>query len=307
MNLPLVSICIPAFRSETYLPEALAAVARQTFKAWELIVTEDGSRDGSDELVREFARGCDQRVIYQRHARNRGLPATRNTGIQTARAGWIALLDADDLWRADHLETLLKAAEQQNCALAHGGARMFDDDTERALGFRLPTAAQRERFPGSLFRGDYVIQTSSVLLRRSLWERVGGFDSGFRYGEDRDMWLRCARAGAHFAYTGCVTCYCRRHQMAMSCHTERMAEGTARVLNKHLDWEVIPPRQRRSLARNAWMVAGRVSLPGDPRRARRCFAQAWRVSRQFPRPAAYWLFATWLAAFRTPAEGAESG
>lgn len=300
MILPLVSICIPAYRSGEYIPETLSAVARQRFAAWEIIVTEDGSRDGTDELVRIFARNQPQRVIYQRHTRNRGLPATRNSGIESARAGWIALLDADDLWREDHLETLVETAQRTRSDLVHAGSRLFDDASERPAGFRVPTAAQCACFPQSLFGGDYVIQTSSVLLRRSLWQRVGGFDGNFRFAEDRDMWLRCARAGARISYSGQITCYCRDHEFAMSRNTERTAEAAARALHKHLDWDAIPARVRRSTAGKAWITAGRASLRENPQRARRHFAKAWRASRRFTRPAAYWLFASWLA-FRRPA------
>ena len=97
MEIPLISICIPAFKAERYLAETLESVRGQSFKDWELIVTEDGSRDGTEAIVGGFAGTVPQPVTYQRHDLNRGLPATRNTGIASARGTWIALLDSDDL------------------------------------------------------------------------------------------------------------------------------------------------------------------------------------------------------------------
>src|SRR5688572_7380498 len=104
MTPPLISICIPAFHAENFLPAALESVRAQRFTDWELIVTEDGSRDSTEEIVREFARTVSQPVRYDRHEQNLGRPATRNTGIAAATAEWIALLDADDVWTTGHLE-----------------------------------------------------------------------------------------------------------------------------------------------------------------------------------------------------------
>ena len=78
MTAPLISICIPAFRAERFLAETLASVRAQTFTDWELIVTEDGSRDRTEEIVRAFAASVAQPVRYTRHDPNRGLPAIGN-------------------------------------------------------------------------------------------------------------------------------------------------------------------------------------------------------------------------------------
>src|ERR1039457_4756626 len=98
MNTPLVSICIPAYNAERFIPETLASVRAQTYKNWEVIVTEDGTKDSTEELLATFAKPVPQPVIYNRHEINRGLPHTRNTGIGAARGQWIAFLDADDFW-----------------------------------------------------------------------------------------------------------------------------------------------------------------------------------------------------------------
>src|SRR5882757_9190931 len=108
---PQVSICIPAYRAERYLEATLKSIQGQTFRDWEVIVTEDGSKDRTEDIVRGFAATVNQSVLYNRHDVNHGLPATRNTGIVTARGTWIALLDADDLWQPDHLESLISTSQ----------------------------------------------------------------------------------------------------------------------------------------------------------------------------------------------------
>jgi hypothetical protein len=148
-------------------------------------------------------------------------------------------------------------------------------------------------YPRSLYLGQYVVQPSSVLLKKNLWKRVGGFNPDYRYVEDREMWLRCARAGAVFAFTGGNTCRYRKHATALTTHAAPMALASARVLQQHLDWDVIAPAMRRRLTAEAWTSAGRLALRAAPHLARDCFSRAWRVRRS-PRVACYWLTASLL-------------
>jgi Glycosyltransferases involved in cell wall biogenesis len=294
MNPPLISICIPAYNAERFLPAALESVRAQRFDNWELIVTEDGSRDSTEDIVRDFARTVGQPVRYDRHTQNLGLPATRNTGIASARGEWIALLDADDVWTAGHLESVAEFMHQTSAELIHSGSVLFDSDTGRELSVRAPTPQMIADFPSSLFNGTYTIQPSSVVMRRCLWEDVGGFDPTFRYVEDREMWIRCARSGARFAYTGVNTCLYRKHASAMSRHGVAMALASARVYEKNIDWDAVPSQQRRAQAADAWIAAGRIALRDDPASARGFFGKALRHRALAPTAVGYWLAATVL-------------
>lgn len=294
MKPPLISICIPAYNAERFLPAALESVRAQRFTDWELIVTEDGSHDAAEDIVREFARTVPQPVRFDRHAQNRGLPATRNTGIAAARGEWIALLDADDVWMAGHLESAAALMRGSNAELLHAGSILFDSDTGRELEVRAPSAEAIADFPRSLFNGTYIIQPSSVVLRRQLWEDVGGFDPTFRYVEDREMWIRCARSGARFAYTGVNTCLYRKHASAMSRHGVAMALASARVYEKNIDWEAVPSRLRRTSAADAWLAAGRIALRDDPVSARDFFGKSLRHRALAPATYGYWLAAAVL-------------
>jgi glycosyltransferase involved in cell wall biosynthesis len=274
---PAISICIPAYRAEKFLPEALESIARQSFKDWELVVTEDGSRDGTEILVVDFSRSVSQPVRYQRHEKNKGLTATRNTGIRAARASHIAILDADDAWEPEHLATLHAHMESSQADVVHSGSILFDHDSRRRLEIRAPDATAVEQFPISLFRAEYIIQPSSVLLSKSLWERVGGFDESFQHVEDREMWLRSVRAGARFTFTGTNTCLYRKHGNAMSGESVPMAIASARVFERHLDWEMIPADLRKLSAAEAWISAGRLLWRKNPGQAADCFAHSCRI------------------------------
>lgn len=277
--MPRVSICIPAYRAEKYLPQALESVRKQTFQDWELIVTEDGSKDKAEALVSAFAQSVFQPVRYQRHEKNQGLPATRNTGIAASSGELIALLDADDCWEAHHLAATVGKLLETGGDLAHAGSILFDSDTGKALETRAPSLSAVERFPLSLYEGDYIIQPSSVVLRKALWERAGGFDPTFRYVEDREMWLRCARVGGRFVYTGANTCLYRKHGEALSTHSAEMAVACARAFEKQLDWDAIPETLRRRSTAQAWIAAARILQRGEPRRAEEYLWNAWRASR----------------------------
>lgn len=294
MKSPLISICIPAYNAERFLPAALESVRAQRFSDWELIVTEDGSRDSAEDIVREFSRSVPQPVRYDRHAQNLGLPATRNTGIAAARGEWIALLDADDVWTTGHLESIAALVPGTDAEFIHSGSVLFDSDTGREIEVRAPSTQQVAEFPRSLFNGSYTIQPSSVVLRRALWEDVGGFDPTFRYVEDREMWIRCARTGARFLYTGLNTCLYRRHASALSRHGVAMALASARVYEKNIDWEAVPRRLRRNQAADAWMAAGRIALRKDPNSARDFFGRSLRHRALAPTAFGYWVAATVL-------------
>jgi len=295
MTAPFLTICIPAYNSRRYLPATLASVRAQTFTDWELIVTEDGSLEDVGAMVHAFAATGPQPVHYQRHKENQGLPATRNTGITAARSEWIALLDSDDRWAPDHLASLGARARALPAAdFVHAGSVLFESETGRITGTRAPSPADVRDFPRSLFVADYAVQPSSVLLRKTLWARVGGFNPACRYAEDREMWLRCARSGAVFAYTGRDTCLYRQHAGTLSTHAGPMALACAAMLQQHLDWTAIEPELRRRNTAEAWISAGRIPLRRTPRLARECFSRAWRI-RPSARAASFWLAAALLA------------
>lgn len=298
MPSPAVSICIPAYKADRYLRETLDSAKAQTFTDWEMIVTEDGSRDRTEEIVKAFGATVPQRVVYHRHDPNRGLPATRNHGIEAATARWIALLDSDDLWTPTHLEDLMHRAGQGDADLVHSGSQLFDSDSGRDLELRVPSPSDIATFPVSLYEGSYIIQPSSVVLSRDLWKKVGGFNPDFRYVEDREMWLRCARALGRFAYTGKVTMRYRKHASALSKHAAPMALALAKVCEQHVDWTGLPKDLRHRKTVGAWTAAGRITQREQPKLAAEYFWKALRYSRLNPRLWTYWAAATargWFA------------
>ena len=107
---PAVSIILPTYNREKFLPEAIAAIASQTFTDWELIVVDDGSTDATRELIPQLTRGFAQRVEYI-YQENQGAYGARNTGLDRATGKHIAFYDSDDLWLPHHLKDCVEALE----------------------------------------------------------------------------------------------------------------------------------------------------------------------------------------------------
>ena len=226
---PVVSICIPAFKAERFLGETLESVRAQTFSDWELIVTEDGSCDGTEAIVGAFAASVRQPVRYTRHDPNCGLPATRNAGLAEARGAWLALLDSDDLWQPDHLARCLAVAPAAGPALLFGGSSVFDSATGAEVNRREPPADRMHDLAGALYDGRLVIQPAAAVLNRAAFASVGGFDPRFPICNDFDYWLRCGRAGVAFVYNGAVTLRYRKHPDALSSRSAALIAESARV------------------------------------------------------------------------------
>ncbi len=275
--LPTVSICFPAYRAEKYLQDTLRSVAAQTFADWEVIVTEDGSKDGTERLVQAFAKTVDQWVTYNRHDNNQGLPTTRNTGIAAARGIWIAFLESDDLWQPDHLERLMAATQLGCYDLVFSGTEAFEDGTGKILSRSAPSAEDLVSLPIALYTGSLSVLPSSVMIRRECFERFGPVSTEFPHVNDTEYWLRILRHGGQAAYSGAVTCLYRKHPDAMSLRAAELLEDSAQLCERYSDWNAIPRFLKRRRPASLYRWAARSLLPNDPRGASRILQRSLRL------------------------------
>ena len=198
--LPAVSVVIPCHNARRHLPATLRSVLAQREVTLDVVVVDDGSTDGSAELVEREFPGV--RVLRQA---NQGVSAARNHGIEAARHDWVAFVDADDIWLPG------KLAAQFERLRGEPGARMVctswivwtSDDPEpdaAALAALRDSAEGRRRaepgpsgwiYPELLL--DCHVWTSATMAERALLRELGGFDTGLRIGEDYDLWLRASR------------------------------------------------------------------------------------------------------------------
>lgn len=184
-----VTVIIPLYNKAREIARAVQSAAAQTLPPREIIVVDDGSTDGSGDIVR--ASGLPSvRVICQT---NSGVSAARNRGIVEAQSEYVALLDGDDEWQPDYLATIARLVAQYPSCDAYATAFRIRQG-ERFYPARNPSAeGVVDFFAESLSR--YVLIPSSTTLRREAALAAGGFPEGMRMGEDQYMWTKIARAG----------------------------------------------------------------------------------------------------------------
>ncbi|MET8980878.1 glycosyltransferase [Streptomyces sp. NPDC004539] len=188
MNAPTVSVICPTYNRSAKITETIDSVRAQTLQDWELLVLSDGSDDDTDDRVRDSARQ-DPRVHLHRLDRT-GHPSTpRNTGLALARGEFIAYLDHDDLWRPDHLTTLLELL-RTGADFAVTGCTYHDTTGAEPVEFAPLSAFWHPQLQllGPMF------EPSRAGHRRGVVEGVGGWRGGAGL-EDWDLWLRIADAG----------------------------------------------------------------------------------------------------------------
>lgn len=185
---PRISVVVVAHNEAAHIRDALRSVALQARPADETVVVDDGSTDGTADLVaREFP-AC--RLLVQP---NRGPGAARNAGVAASSGDWVAFLDADDAWfpwtLAQHDAAIREHADAD---LWCGAAAEWSADPPLA-----PPAAVHRRTVSldELIQHNPVV-TSTVVARRTALESVGGFDAHIRGPEDFDLWLRLAARGS---------------------------------------------------------------------------------------------------------------
>lgn len=115
---PLVSIITPSFNSRDFIGAAIASVLEQTMPNWEMIIVDDGSTDGTQDIIRSAA-AKDGRIIFKQNEKNLGQGLTRNRAIEIAKGRYIAFLDSDDIWTPRKLEVQLAAMQAAGLAMSH--------------------------------------------------------------------------------------------------------------------------------------------------------------------------------------------
>jgi glycosyltransferase involved in cell wall biosynthesis len=185
----LISVIMPAYNTAAYIGEAIDSVLRQTTRDWEVIVVDDGSTDGTAEVV-ESAAESRVRLIRQAHA---GVSAARNRGAAAARGEYFLFLDSDDRLRPDALERLAgQLAARPDGGMAYGELATISDDGRLRHGGR-PVFGPRPsgRILSTLLAGGFMV-TGMALLRAEGFRRSGGFDESLRLSQDWEFLCRVA-------------------------------------------------------------------------------------------------------------------
>lgn len=194
MTNPRVSIILPVYNAAAYVAGAINSVLRQTLTDFELIIINDGSTDGSAEIVKGFS---DERIKIINNDSNLGLQLTLNKALKMAGGDYIARIDADDEWvDADKLkEQAAFLDNNRDCVLVGTGAIVVDRFEAELYRVVLPRTdhdiRQKMLAANQFFH-------SAVMIRRSALDKVGGYSEAIesKHVEDYDLWLRLGRVGS---------------------------------------------------------------------------------------------------------------
>ncbi len=120
MNADMVSIVVPVYNAERFLPETIGLVQKQTYRDWELILVDDCSSDNGAAIVRQYAKD-DTRIRLIQQEVNAGAARSRNLGISQANGRYLCFLDADDIWTSQKLEKELAYMKEKKAAFVFTG------------------------------------------------------------------------------------------------------------------------------------------------------------------------------------------
>jgi glycosyltransferase involved in cell wall biosynthesis len=203
-----ISVVIPSYNHALYITEAIDSVLGQTFGNWELIVIDDGSTDGTRALLDKAYAGHSQiRLIYQK---NHGAHHAINQGMSLATGRYISILNSDDVYHPERLQTLLTHCDATPFALAftplapidaHSAPISDEQHPWSLLYARLVREYEHDGARQALLTGNFAVTTSNFFFRTDILKTVGGFRKK-RYNHDWDFMTRLVRQGLSIVCVG---------------------------------------------------------------------------------------------------------
>ena len=226
--MPRVSVIIPTFNCAAFLTKAVESVFAQTYTDYEVIVTDDGSTDGTRGLIAQWEGKV--RYFYQP---NRGVSSARNLAACRASGEFLAYLDADDVCYPNRLEVQVAFLDAHpECGLVHSDVSILDENGRVIIrSFNRET----ERFPPKgyclmdLLRRGHV-SMPSVMERRICFELTGGFKECLSHSEDYLHYIQVVLHGYAIGYVDKPLAMCRRRSNSATSSDLNVAEGLCRML-----------------------------------------------------------------------------
>ena len=187
---PFFSVIIPLYNKEKYIQNTLNCVFNQSFDNFEVIVVNDGSTDGSLEILRKFS---DHRlkIIYQK---NQGVSVARNTGMENAKADYICFLDADDTWKENHLQAFYDTITKFPNAKMYCGRYVTQISKNTFINNKfIDIPENSEGYITDFFKSSLINRvalTSAVCIHKDIFNEIGGFDPTLKSDQDLDYWIK---------------------------------------------------------------------------------------------------------------------
>jgi glycosyltransferase involved in cell wall biosynthesis len=296
-----VAVIVPVYNAAGFVVETIESILQQSFQDFVIVAVDDGSTDDSLAVLQSID---DQRLRVISQPNSGGPASPRNVGIANSGSEYVAIFDSDDLMVEDKLAVSIAALDA--CPEAgflisdfgrvdEQGARMVESFLEPYAHFQRLVAAQMERDgfvylpPRPMFdvlcRENYV-GTSSVVIRRAVLGKVGGFDESLRNCDDRDMWFRLTREFGAVYVPRALHYYRKRDGNISSRGPVINTEAKIKVLARQLE-DPLSKENRRQLreriAENHLWRAYHQRKQGERLASARSFARAFRLAPRFRR------------------------
>lgn len=272
--MPLLSIIIPLYNKERHIKATIETALAQTLRDFELIVVNDGSTDGSQKIVEDIK---DDRIILF-HIKNQGVSHARNYGIAKATSNLIAFLDADDLWRQDHLENLINLY----IAFPHCGlyATAYLQKNKKifipSIYHNIPSDKYWMGIVDDYFASSTVNSiawTSAVMVPKEILRKLGNFNENITMGagEDTDLWIRIALEYP-VAFSNKITAI-------YNLHTENRISKSCTQLRQFIDLDVYEdsakshPNLKKYLDLNRFSIAVQYKIAGREKAAKKIISR----------------------------------
>jgi glycosyltransferase involved in cell wall biosynthesis len=245
-NPPLVSIIVPCYNYGHLLSETLNNIIEQSYTHWECIIVDDGSTDNTSSVAREFV-NCHKQFSYV-FQKNAGLSAARNTGLRHSKGSFIQLLDADDFIESNKLLSQINVfIEHPNSDIVYSEVRYFSSEQKTLRRFSMSEIdkpwmpkvdSSNQQLLMSTLIDLNICVVNAPLIRKSVFDKIGLFNTKLIAVEDWEFWCRCAFQNVHFRFDNSLgsQALVRFHEGSMSKNMKRMFEAAcvARNTIEHL-------------------------------------------------------------------------
>jgi glycosyltransferase involved in cell wall biosynthesis len=201
-----VAVLLPVYNGAKYIAESIRSILNQTYHNFTLIIINDGSNDDLEKILKNFLH--DKRIILITNAQRIGISKSLNKAINFTRTDFIARIDADDIADSKRLETQIKYLRMHPNVGIVGSRVALINSIGKVIGY------SNKNNNMSLKSGNYLYH-SSVMFRRSLYKKYGGYDATLDGAEDYDLWLRYCRH-THIAVIPRILLKYRIHQRSVS-------------------------------------------------------------------------------------------
>lgn len=256
---PFFSILISLYNKERFIKSTIESVLAQTFQDFEIIVVNDGSTDDSDTVIQSIS---DTRIKYFQQE-NKGASAGRNVAISKASGQYFALLDADDLWDENYLETINQLISSYPDQKVFATAVTIETaNGEFRSVYSIKNITDGEIYTVDYFESSYIntiLTSSSTVVHPSVFEKTGIYDTSIKSGQDTDLWIRI---GIHYKVV-----FINRPLVTYRYEKKSLSNSTTRVdkpkFDNYAQFESVNPSLKKFLDLNRFSMAILSKLEND--------------------------------------------